>query len=317
MRALRGLRLARPARGRRQRRRGHRRRHRGGQGRDGQAVAHRGAHAHRLRLAQQAGQGRGARRAARRGRGQASPRKPATGRSSRVLRGRRRRRRSTWRPASAPPSAHAAWSERFAAWRAADAVPRPESGTTPGRTSCPRAGTPTCRSSRRTTSPSRPAPPPARSSTPWRRTCRRSSAARPTWRRPTTPGSTDVSDQQAATPEGRNFHFGVREHAMAAMGNGMAAHGGLRPYVATFFVFVDYMRPAMRLSALMSLPVDLRAHARQRRRRRGRAHAPADRASRHPARHAGLRRPASGRRQRDGRGVEARPAAGRAPWGSC
>jgi transketolase len=65
----------------------------------------------------------------------------------------------------------------------------------------------------------------------------------------------DVPDQQAATPEGRNFHFGVRELAMAAMGNGMAVHGGVRPYVATFFVFVDYMRPAMRLAALMGLPV--------------------------------------------------------------
>jgi transketolase len=65
----------------------------------------------------------------------------------------------------------------------------------------------------------------------------------------------NVAEQQAATPEGRNVHFGVRELAMAAMGNGMAAHGGLWPYVATFFVFVDYMRPAMRLSAIMGLPV--------------------------------------------------------------
>jgi transketolase len=65
----------------------------------------------------------------------------------------------------------------------------------------------------------------------------------------------DVADQQAVTPAGRNFHFGVRELAMAAIGNGMAAHGATRPYVATFFVFVDYMRPAMRLSALMGLPV--------------------------------------------------------------
>jgi transketolase len=65
----------------------------------------------------------------------------------------------------------------------------------------------------------------------------------------------DVADQQAVTPAGRNLHFGVRELAMAAIGNGMAAHGGIRPYVATFFVFVDYMRPAMRLSALMGLPV--------------------------------------------------------------
>ncbi len=54
---------------------------------------------------------------------------------------------------------------------------------------------------------------------------------------------------------GANLHFGVREHAMAAMANGMALHGGLRAYVATFFVFSDYMKPAMRLSALMKLPV--------------------------------------------------------------
>ena len=54
---------------------------------------------------------------------------------------------------------------------------------------------------------------------------------------------------------GRNFHFGVREHAMAAIANGMAYHGGVRPYVATFFVFSDYMRPAVRLAALSRLPV--------------------------------------------------------------
>jgi transketolase len=65
----------------------------------------------------------------------------------------------------------------------------------------------------------------------------------------------DVPAQQAETPAGRNFHFGVREHAMASIGNGLALHGGVRPYVATFFVFVDYMRPAMRLASLMGLPV--------------------------------------------------------------
>ena len=53
---------------------------------------------------------------------------------------------------------------------------------------------------------------------------------------------------------GRNMHFGVREHAMGTMVNGMALHGGLRPYGATFFVFSDYMRPAMRLSAIMDIP---------------------------------------------------------------
>jgi transketolase len=55
--------------------------------------------------------------------------------------------------------------------------------------------------------------------------------------------------------EGRNINFGVREHAMGAMANGMVLHGGIRPYVATFLVFSDYMRPAVRLSALMGVPV--------------------------------------------------------------
>lgn len=54
---------------------------------------------------------------------------------------------------------------------------------------------------------------------------------------------------------GRNVHFGVREHAMAAAANGIAIHGGLRPYTATFFTFSDYLKPSLRLSALMELPV--------------------------------------------------------------
>ena len=59
----------------------------------------------------------------------------------------------------------------------------------------------------------------------------------------------------AATPEGRNIHFGVRELAMAAIGNGLMLHGGLKAYVATFFVFSDYVKPMARLSALMNLPL--------------------------------------------------------------
>ena len=54
---------------------------------------------------------------------------------------------------------------------------------------------------------------------------------------------------------GRNIHFGVRELAMAAIANGLALHGGLRPYVATFFVFSDYTKPMLRLASLMKLPV--------------------------------------------------------------
>lgn len=55
--------------------------------------------------------------------------------------------------------------------------------------------------------------------------------------------------------EGRNFHFGVREHGMGGLLNGMALHGGFRVFGSTFFVFVDYMRPSIRLASLMKLPV--------------------------------------------------------------
>jgi transketolase len=58
----------------------------------------------------------------------------------------------------------------------------------------------------------------------------------------------------AGEPGGRNFHFGVREHAMGAAINGMALSGLLRPYGGTFLIFSDYMRPAIRLAALMGLP---------------------------------------------------------------
>jgi transketolase len=65
----------------------------------------------------------------------------------------------------------------------------------------------------------------------------------------------DMGDFQKATPLGRNFHFGIREHGMAAVCNGMAYHGGLRPYCATFMVFSDYMRPSIRVAAIAKLPV--------------------------------------------------------------
>lgn len=65
----------------------------------------------------------------------------------------------------------------------------------------------------------------------------------------------DAGDFSAETPEGRNLHFGVRELAMTAIGNGIMLHGGLHAYVATFFVFSDYVKPMARLSALMGLPL--------------------------------------------------------------
>lgn len=67
----------------------------------------------------------------------------------------------------------------------------------------------------------------------------------------TYPGAEDI---QASMPGGKNLHFGVREHAMSAIANGLSL-SKLRPYCATFFIFSDYARPAIRLSALMELPV--------------------------------------------------------------
>ncbi len=62
-------------------------------------------------------------------------------------------------------------------------------------------------------------------------------------------------DFSADNPGGRNFHFGVREHAMGGILSGMALHGGVIPYGSTFLVFSDYVRPSIRLAAMMELPV--------------------------------------------------------------
>lgn len=70
--------------------------------------------------------------------------------------------------------------------------------------------------------------------------------------------NTDIKgagDFSADNRDGRNIRFGIREHAMAAMANGMVLHGGVIPYVATFLVFTDYCRASIRLSALMGLKV--------------------------------------------------------------
>src|SRR5450432_2627150 len=66
---------------------------------------------------------------------------------------------------------------------------------------------------------------------------------------------TQGSDGGGWSYAGRNLHFGVREHAMGAIVNGMAAHGGVVPYGSTFLIFSDYMRPPIRLAALMGLHV--------------------------------------------------------------
>jgi len=68
---------------------------------------------------------------------------------------------------------------------------------------------------------------------------------------------TDLKGAGNMGPEetGRNLHYGIREHAMGAISNGLALHGGLRPFAATFLIFSDYMRPSVRLASLMGLPV--------------------------------------------------------------
>jgi transketolase len=63
------------------------------------------------------------------------------------------------------------------------------------------------------------------------------------------------SSSSSADPYGRVIHFGIREHAMGAIMNGIALHGGTKPFGGTFLVFSDYMRPSVRLAALMKLPV--------------------------------------------------------------
>ncbi len=65
----------------------------------------------------------------------------------------------------------------------------------------------------------------------------------------------DYGDFSADNPGGRNLHFGVREHAMGGILSGMALHGGAIPFGSTFLVFSDYMRPSIRLAAMMELPV--------------------------------------------------------------
>lgn len=62
-------------------------------------------------------------------------------------------------------------------------------------------------------------------------------------------------DFSVSMPEGRNIHYGVRELGMTAIANGILLHGGLKTYAATFFIFVDYMKPMLRLSSLMGLPL--------------------------------------------------------------
>ncbi len=141
---------------------------------------------------------------------------------------------------------------------------------------------------------------PARSSPPSRRCCPSCGAGPPTSPSPTNTTmegepsflpANRQSEMWPGNPYGRTLHFGIREHGMGAILNGITLSGLTRPYGGTFLQFSDYMRGAVRLAALMEIPVDLRLDARLDRPRRGRPDAPAGRAPLVAAEH-----PAPGRR---------------------
>ncbi len=233
------------------------------------AVADHRAHAHRDRRAARAGHARVARRARSARRRCASRRRPTAGIPT---------ARST-----CPDEVYAHFSQRergaadHAAW---DAAARGRAGGGPGAhaasstacspASCPRAG--------RTPCPISPA------ATRWRRASARAPASRRSPRAipefiggsadlaPSTNTTIKAAEAVAGAPlankenaladsvlpgrmGGRTLHFGIREHGMGAILNGMTAHGGFRAFGATFFVFSDYMRPAVRLACIMELPV--------------------------------------------------------------
>ncbi len=271
----------------------------------GQAVLHRRAHAHRLRLAQQAGQGRRARRPARRRRGQADQGSLRLAARPRVLRARRRARglprrrqegRRGARRVDAPVRGVARGRRRPRPVVGRRLVPHPARGL--GRRPPRLHHRGQDRDPRRLRQGHQ----------------RRGAAHADAHGRLGRPGAVQQhADQGRARPAG-----GHPRRAQRALGRARARHGrhGQRPVHARRHPPLrGHVLRVRRLHAPGHAPLrahgpagDLRAHARQHRRRRGRSHAPADRAPGHAARHAGLRRPASGRRQRDGRGLEDRPA---------
>ena len=130
-------------------------------------------------------------------------------------------------------------------------------------------------------------------------------------------GAADLVDSTFTTFEGdpdftaehagRNIHWGIREHGMGAAVNGLALHGGIvKPFGSTFFVFTDYMRPAIRLSALMGIDVVWMLQPRLGRGRRGRPDAPAGRAPCGDARDSRADDDPARRRDGDGRGLAPR-----------
>ena len=221
----------------------------------GAPVSHRGADRDRLRGAEEGRNPRGPRRAARATRSSGARSRRSAGRSSRRSSCRSPRVAPLPRgPGAAGRGRRPTGSARLDAWRQALPGPRGRVGARPGAGAHPGLG------------PGSPALPGGRAGGDPRRERRRARrrvarACRIWWAAtPTSRPSTKTLVKTAGsflrgTPEGRHLHFGVREHAMGSIANGITYHGGLLVFCGTFFVFSDYMRPAVRLAALSELPV--------------------------------------------------------------
>ena len=276
---------------------------------------HRGPHAHRLRQPEQAGFAEGARRRRSAPTRSASPRRRTAGIPDRTF----------YVPADALSRLPPGRAGRRAALRGVER----EAGTLRGRPRRPGRGVPAADRRHAPAGLGRRASRPTPSARRSRRATRRRTRSRP-WpdRVPELfGGAADLSESNltdvkgepnfSADEPGRNLRFGVREHGMGGIANGIAYHGGFIPYDATFLTFSDYMRGAVRLSAPRGSARHPRLDARLGRARRGRPDPPVGRALRGPAGDPEpVVRPA-GRRQRDvGRmGAGRRAAAtGRSRW---
>ena len=227
--------------------------------RDLQAELHLGALDHRLAGADQAEHRQGPRRGARRRGGRRRPRR-SSGFDPKV---------SFYCPdevlahtrevVDRGRELHAEWQDAVRRLGQPRTRTRRPSSTGSATAGCPRAGTTSCR-----TSPARSRWPPGR---PARRRSTRSPPAMPEFwggsadlaesnqHRRSTDADSFLPEAHGGSPYGRILHFGIREHAMGAILNGITLHGGTRVFGGTFLTFSDYMRGAVRLAALMKLPV--------------------------------------------------------------
>ena len=333
-RALRGVRLARPAASTGRATGGYLedvagavRGARGGQGRDRPAVVHRAAHDHRLARARTSRTP--ARRTARRSAPTRSPRPSRSSASTRSRPSRSPTRCSTHARAGRSTAAARrtpSGTSAFDAWRDGQPGARRRCSTGSPRRELPDGLGPTrCRRSRPTPRASPPARPPARCCSAlapvlpelWGGSADLAESNNTTMKGEPSFLPAEHADQgrSPATAYGRTLHFGIREHAMGAILNGIALHGGTRPYGGTFLVFSDYMRPAVRLAALMKLPVTyVWTHDSIGLGEDGPTHQPVEhlrRAARHPRPGRGP----PGRRQRDRRGPGGTVAGAHRPAG--